>query len=149
MSEPLYTPAILRLTIKATEYPRLPNADASETLRTPVCGSVIDLDITLDDAGAIAATGFDIRACAMGQASSALFAASVVGRTPAELTAMVTALEAWLQGATDDAPDWPGIAILAPARSRPGRHAAILLPFRAGAAASTRAAAGHRAGAAS
>jgi hypothetical protein len=39
----------------------------------------------------------------------------------------------WLDGG--DAPVWPELAALAPARSRKSRHGAILLPFRALAAA--------------
>ena len=38
-------------------------------------------------------------------------------------------VEAWLAGG--DLPTaWPGLEALAPARSRKGRHGAILLPFR-------------------
>jgi hypothetical protein len=42
----------------------------------------------------------------------------------------MTQLQEWL-GGSDVTPDWPGIAALAPARPRKGRHGAILLPFRA------------------
>jgi hypothetical protein len=39
-------------------------------------------------------------------------------------------LSRWLASEHDDS-GWPGIAALAPARSRKGRHGAILMPFRA------------------
>ena len=38
-------------------------------------------------------------------------------------------IERWLAGDDEAAQSWPGIAVLGPARSRIGRHAAILLPF--------------------
>ena len=40
-------------------------------------------------------------------------------------------LTAWLAGDRDDPGEWPGLAALAPARSRRSRHGAILLPFKA------------------
>jgi hypothetical protein len=41
------------------------------------------------------------------------------------------ALDAWLNGDSDDPGGWPGLAALAPARARRSRHGAILLPFKA------------------
>ena len=130
MKAPLYTPEILRLAVQSAGYPRLAAPDASDSARTPVCGSHIDLDIALDDAGQVAAIGFDIAACAMGQASAAVLAKAIAGRSPDAIEAATRALEDWLAGTSDTPPDWPGIVQLAPARDRPGRHAAILLPFR-------------------
>jgi hypothetical protein len=41
------------------------------------------------------------------------------------------ALSRWLSDDHAAPASWPGIAALAPARSKRGRHGAILLPFRA------------------
>jgi hypothetical protein len=49
--------------------------------------------------------------------------------------AALVALTGWLAGERDDPGSWPGLEALAPARSRRGHHGAILLPFRALAAA--------------
>ena len=131
MSSPLYTTKILRLAMAGAAYPRLPAPDASAELRTPVCGSRILLDAMLDDAGRIAAIGMEVHACAMGQASAGLFAASATGRDGGQMAAARDALAAWLNGTSEALPDWPGIAALAPARAYPARHSAILLPFDA------------------
>ena len=41
------------------------------------------------------------------------------------------ALSRWLADANEAPGPWPGMSALAPARSKRGRHGAILLPFRA------------------
>ena len=133
MNEPLYTTDILRLAVEAAGYPRLSAPDGSSSGRTPVCGSTITLDIAKAADGTVAAVGFDIQACALGQASSAILAHGIVGRTPAQLAEVAQQLADWLAGSRDTPPDWPLIEQLAPARSRSGRHEAILLGFRAAA----------------
>ena len=44
--------------------------------------------------------------------------------------ATLAALEGWLT-ASGPQPDWPGLDAIAPARDFPGRHGAMLLPWRA------------------
>ncbi|MEK6542684.1 MAG: iron-sulfur cluster assembly scaffold protein [Pseudomonadota bacterium] len=139
MNAPLYTTEILRLAVDAANYPRLFTPHASDEARTPICGSRITVDVEVDLAGRICAVGMDVHACAMGQASAALFAGGVYGRTSDEIEGAATALGEWLSGESDMPPDWPGVAALAPAIPHSARHAAILLPFRAGAAAAKRA----------
>jgi NifU-like protein involved in Fe-S cluster formation len=131
VSTPLYTPEILRLATDAAMAERLAAPDASVEARTPVCGSRITLDLALDDDLSIARVGFDAHACAMGQAAAGLLARGVAGCSVGRLDVVTAALAAWLAGESETAPDWPGIAALAPARAYPARHAAILLPFRA------------------
>jgi NifU-like protein involved in Fe-S cluster formation len=80
-----------------------------------------------------------VHACAFGQASAAILQQGVRGRDVAQVDEALAAIGAWLEG-SDDAPAWPGIPALAPARSRQSRHAAILLPFRSLAAALAQAA---------
>jgi hypothetical protein len=57
--------------------------------------------------------------------------AQAIGRDRQEATKVLTELTAWLAGDRDDPGSWPGLAELAPAKTRTGRHGAILLPFRA------------------
>jgi NifU-like protein involved in Fe-S cluster formation len=138
MSATLYTPEILRLSVETAAIPRLSTPQASAERRAPVCGSRVIVDVAMQG-DTLSAIGLDVRACAMGQASSALLAKAAVGRTSAELAATATALRNWLTGASDTAPDWPGIAALAPARGYPARHGAILIPFEAAADAAAQA----------
>lgn len=134
MSSTLYTPDILRLALATAAVPRLDRPDGSVELRAPLCGSRVTVDVTLAT-GLVTAVGLDVRACAMGQASAALLAQAIVGKSETALASTARALKLWLSGDEASAPDWPGITALAPARAYPARHGAILIPFEAAAAA--------------
>ncbi len=138
MSTTLHTPEILRLSVETAAIPRLPVPHASAERRAPVCGSRVIVDVAMNG-DTLSAIGLEVRACAMGQASSALLAKGAMGRTGAELAAAANALRAWLTGASDTPPDWPGIATLTPARAYSARHGAILIPFEAAAEAAAEA----------
>ena len=133
MSGVLYTTEILRLAASTGAFARLANPQASAEKRSPICGSRVTVDLTLDSEGRISELGQEVRACALGQASAALMGASALGKTAGDLDAASTLLKSWLSGAQDHSGDWPGLDIFAPARAHPGRHAAILLPFEAAA----------------
>ena len=141
MAAALYTTNLLRLAVEAASHPRLGRADASEEARAPLCGSRIACDLTLDDQGRVHAIGFDVNACAVGQASAAILAAAITGRSVEELRAAADALALWLNDRAAPMPDWPRLVELAEARAYPARHGAILLPWRAAATAAHRAAA--------
>ena len=130
MNAPLYTTEILRLAASLNEPRALERGDGRAEVRSPTCGSRIATVVQLDGAGRVAALSQQVHACAFGQASSALLERAAVGRRQDEIAVGLTELSAWLQG-KDALPGWPGIAALTPARSRKGRHGAILLPFRA------------------
>ena len=131
MSEPLYTIEILRLAASIPHLGRLDAADSEVELRSPICGSRVRIGVRMDEKGRIAALGQEIEACAFGQASAALLGAHAVGRNADELHNALKSYERWLAGERADPGDWPGLDVLVPARSKPGRHGAMLLPFRA------------------
>ena len=54
----------------------------------------------------------------------------VIGKRHKDAADALLDLSAWLSGGRDDPGEWPGLEVLEPARSRAGRHGAILLPFR-------------------
>lgn len=129
MSEPLYNTAILRLAANIPHHARLAAPQGSVRRVSPVCGSRVDADVTLED-GRVAAFGQDVRACALGQASASVLGAGVIGMRPAELAAARDALAAFLRG-EGDAP--AGLELFGPARAHKGRHASVLLPWVAAA----------------
>ncbi len=139
MSGQLYNTEILRLAASIPHHERLAHPQATSEKRSPVCGSRVTVDVALDDAGRVGEVGLLVRACALGQASASLLAADILGRTPAELAGARDALARWMAG-EGDAPDWPGLAILAPARDYPARHPSIRLAFEAAADAAAAAA---------
>lgn len=132
MAEMLYTPELLRLAADLPHAGRLAAADASVERRSATCGSRVRIDVALGPDDRIAALGVDVNACALGQASAALFAARAIGRNAAELAAARDAVAAWLRGEAGE-PDWPRLALLAPALPHSGRHPAIRLAFEAAA----------------
>ena len=131
MNEPPYTTEILRLAASIPHLGRLENPDSEIELRSPTCGSRIRVGVRLDGRGRIVALGQEIEACAFGQASAALMGANAIGRGADELHGALGSFEQWLAGERGEPGDWPGLTALAPARSRVGRHGAMLLPFRA------------------
>jgi NifU-like protein involved in Fe-S cluster formation len=132
MNAPLYNAEILRLAASIPFQDRIARPQASVEKRSPVCGSRVTVDVDLDETGRVAAAGMLVRACALGQASAALMAAHVVGRTADELAVARDQLAAWLAG-DGPVPEWPGLAILEPALPHRARHASIRLAFEAAA----------------
>ena len=86
--------------------------------------------VTLDEDGRVAALSQVVHACAFGQAAAALVERGAIGRSAFEIDLALDQLSGWLAGERDDPGAWPGLDAIAPARSRTGRHGAILLPFR-------------------
>ena len=139
MNAPLYNTDILRLASSIPHHERLTSPMGSSEKRSPICGSRVTVDVNLAE-GRVVELGMMVRACALGQASSSLFAAHAIGKTPAELVAARDQLTAWLAGA-GPLPDWPDLDIFTPALSITARHPSIRLAFEAAADAAARAAA--------
>lgn len=137
MNAPLYNTEILRLAA-AVPPERLANAMASVEKRSPVCGSRVTVDVIVDEEGRVSDIGMLVRACALGQAASALMAAHAIGRDAGELARARDALTDWLAG-EGPMPDWPGLDIFAPALPHSARHASIRLAFEAAAEAADQA----------
>lgn len=133
-AQKLYTPQLLALAVDLSRW--LPDADCRYhgESRSRSCGSSLALDLDLDAAGLVAKIGMKVRACAVGQAAAAIFAHHAAGLSPAQLEQAGQSIERWLQQ-SGDLPDWPQLSLIAPARDFPGRHGAILLPWKAAMAA--------------
>ncbi|WP_333571614.1 iron-sulfur cluster assembly scaffold protein [Sphingomonas sp.] len=140
MNAPLYNMEILRLAAAIPHHERLLEPGGTAEKRSPVCGSRVTVDISVDPSGRVEQVGMLVRACALGQASAALLGEAVVGRTPAEIATARDQLTAWLAGERDAPPDWPGMALFVPALPHRGRHASIRLAFEAAAEAAAQAA---------
>jgi NifU-like protein involved in Fe-S cluster formation len=131
MNAPLYTTEILRLAASLPEPAELPRVDGNASRRSPTCGSTVSTQVMVESDGRIASLSQSVAACAFGQAAASLVAAGAVGRDREEVATATAALREWLDGTRDNPGDWPGIAALAPARSRRSRHAAVELAFAA------------------
>ena len=138
-STKLYSPELLGLATGLADYPLTDDLPLRAEERSRTCGSVIALGLALDEHGLVSAVGMNISACAIGQASAAVMAQGIRGENPGHVCLTATALDRWLAG-EGELPRWPGIAALAPARGHPGRHGALLLPWKAASAALSQAA---------
>ncbi|MGI4732876.1 MAG: iron-sulfur cluster assembly scaffold protein [Janthinobacterium lividum] len=132
-AETLYNVEILRLAASIAHHDRLSDPMGTAERRSPICGSRVTVDVDLGEDGRVSRVGLKVRACALGQASSALLAAEVLGRTPAELAAARDALTEWLDAGEGPPPEWPGLAALSPALGYTARHPSIRLAFEAAA----------------
>ncbi len=130
MTEPLYTREILRLAASIPYLEPFEELEGATELRSPTCGSRMRMAVELDWADRVVRIRQAVEACAFGQATAALMGGHAMGRNAEEVSAALAELEAWLAGKGDVPAAWPGLEALAPARSRKGRHGAILLPFR-------------------
>jgi NifU-like protein involved in Fe-S cluster formation len=131
MNEPLYTTEILRLAASLDDPQELEREDGRADVQSRTCGSRISLAVQLDNERRVERVTMRVEACAFGQASAALLARHSAGRTHHEVSDALLALSHWLADEQAKPGAWPGIAALAPARTKRGRHGAILLPFRA------------------
>ena len=145
MLNEIYNKRILELAADIPRLGRLPRPDASATAHSKLCGSVVTVDVTMRD-GRVADFAHDVKACALGQASSSIMARNVIGATPEELADVRDQVRRMLK--ENGAPPqgkWADAAVLAPVRDYKARHASTLLTFDAvvEAVGKARASAGH------
>jgi NifU-like protein involved in Fe-S cluster formation len=130
----LYTREVLALATGLSQWLHDSCLPLTGSARSATCGSAVTLSLSTDEAGRITGLGLQASACAIGQASAALFAQNAKGRDVAELTAGLASIRDWLKDG-GDLPDWPGFDAIAAARDYPARHGAITLAWQAAIAA--------------
>ena len=84
MLNDIYSRRILELAADIPCLGRLAEPDASATARSKLCGSTVTVDVKLDG-NVVTAFAHDVRACALGQASSSIMARNIIGATIDEL----------------------------------------------------------------
>lgn len=147
----LYSRRILALAADIPHARRLDHPTATARKRSPLCGSTVTVDVVVKD-GRIAGFGQDVKACALGQASSSIMAAHVIGATAQELRDLRDDVRRMLkENGPPPSGKWADVAVLEPVRDYKARHASTLLTFEAAADAATqieaKAGAGQAAGA--
>ncbi|HEX3441724.1 MAG TPA: iron-sulfur cluster assembly scaffold protein [Pseudolabrys sp.] len=131
MINDVYNARILELAGNIPRLGRLPAPDASATAHSKLCGSTVTIDLTLAD-GAVSDFAHDVKACALGQASSSIMARHVVGAKPAELRELRETMRKMLkENGPTPAGRWADLAVLEPVRDYKARHASTMLTFDA------------------
>lgn len=106
----------------------VPPAD-SVTVYSRQCGSQLTLDARIEEQR-LEAVGFRVRACSLGQATTAIVARRAPGMDANALQRIAGQLRAILSGQGTQC-DWPELEVFANAKDIPSRHGSALLPFEA------------------
>ncbi|MEX1147863.1 MAG: iron-sulfur cluster assembly scaffold protein [Sphingomonadales bacterium] len=129
MIDPLYQKRILRLAAEAHGAGRIAGAGFSATVRNPMCGDQIRVDIDAAN-GRIAALAHETRACVLCQASASLLAQTAPGHGREAISLLRDDLQTMLAGG--DASGTLGeYAVFTPVRDHPNRHNCVILPLDA------------------
>jgi NifU-like protein involved in Fe-S cluster formation len=131
MLNDIYNRRILELAGDIPRLGRLEQPDASATAHSKLCGSTVTIDLALRD-GKVADFAHDVKACALGQASSSIMARNVIGATPEELRDVRDQVRRMLkENGAPPSGKWAEVAVLEPVRDYKARHASTMLTFDA------------------
>jgi NifU-like protein involved in Fe-S cluster formation len=131
MINDVYNKRIIELAGNIPRLGRLPDAQASATAHSKLCGSTVTVDLKMEG-DEVTDFAHEVKACALGQASSSIMARNVVGAKADELRNLRETVRRMLKenGAPPDG-KWADIAVLEPVRDYKARHASTLLTFDA------------------
>ena len=132
MLNDVYNRRILELAGTIPRIGRLESPDASATAHSKLCGSTVTIDLKMDG-DTVTDFAHDVKACALGQASSSIMARNVVGTKADELRSLREGVRRMLKenGAPPANGKWSDIAVLEPVRDYKARHASTMLTFDA------------------
>ncbi|NGX96168.1 MAG: iron-sulfur cluster assembly scaffold protein [Candidatus Afipia apatlaquensis] len=131
MLNDIYNKKIIELAGNIPRLGRLADPDATATAHSKLCGSTVKVDVKMQD-GVVSDFAHDVKACALGQASSSIMARHVIGSNAAELRELRETVRRMLK--ENGAPPqgkWADVAMLEPVRDYKARHASTLLTFDA------------------
>jgi NifU-like protein involved in Fe-S cluster formation len=131
MLDDIYNKRILELAGNIPRLGRLDAPDASARAHSKLCGSTVTVDLKLDG-GVVTDFAHEVKACALGQASSSIMARHAVGSTPEELRVVREAMRRMLKD-NGGPPEgkWSELGVLEPVRAFKARHASTMLTFDA------------------
>jgi len=132
MLHEVYNKRIIELAGTIPRIGRLADADASATALSKLCGSTVTIDLKMDG-DTVTDFAHEVKACALGQASSSIMARNIVGSKASELRALREGVRKMLKENVSPPANgkWADIAVLEPVRDYKARHASTLLTFDA------------------
>ena len=135
MLDDVYNAKIIEYAGNIPRAGRLDAPDATAKAHSKLCGSTVVVDLKMEERdGVLTVTDFahDVKACALGQASSSIMARNIIGATAGELKEVKKQAYAMLK---DNGPSPEGrfaeLKFLEPVREYKARHASTLLTFDA------------------
>jgi NifU-like protein involved in Fe-S cluster formation len=132
MLNEVYNRRIIELAGNIPRIGRLSAPDASATAVSRLCGSTVTIDLAMDG-DTVTDFAHEVKACALGQASSSIMARNIIGAKASELRDLREGVRKMLKenGAPPANGKWADIAVLEPVRDFKARHASTLLTFDA------------------
>ena len=131
MLNDVYNTRILELAGNIPRLGRLNAPDATATAHSKLCGSTVTIDLKMEGE-TVTDFSHEVKACALGQASSSIMARHVIGSNASELRDLRETVRRMLK--ENGAPPlgkWADIAVLEPVRDYKARHASTMLTFDA------------------
>lgn len=131
MIDDIYNAKILGFAGNISRLGRLETPDATARAHSKLCGSTVTVDLKMVN-DVVSDFAHEVKACALGQASSAIMAEHVVGARADELRAVRETMRRMLK---ENGPPPEGrfadLKYLEPVREYKARHASTLLTFDA------------------
>ncbi|MBP2147861.1 MULTISPECIES: iron-sulfur cluster assembly scaffold protein [Xanthobacter] len=131
MINDVYNARILALAADIPRLGRLPAPQASARAHSRLCGSTVTIDLVMDG-DTVTDFAHEVRACALGQASSSLMASHIIGASAQDLReARDTMWKMLRENGPPPAGRWEDFKVLEPVRDYKARHASTMLTFDA------------------
>lgn len=131
MIDDVYNSRILEFAGNIPRIGSLDDADATAMAHSKLCGSKVRIWLKMDGE-TVTDFAHDVKACALGQASSSIMARNIVGATSRELKGVREEMRAMLK---ENGPPPEGrfadLKFLEPVRDYKARHASTMLTFDA------------------
>ncbi|WP_159951187.1 iron-sulfur cluster assembly scaffold protein [Rhizobium sp. 18065] len=127
----IYNTKILEFAGNISHVGILPDAQATAEKHSKLCGSRVRVHLSVDN-DMVSEFSHEVKACALGQASSGIMARHVIGATPAEIRqARVDMLAMLKEGGEGPSGRFEDMRFLKPVRDYKARHASTMLTFDA------------------
>src|ERR1700683_3280006 len=132
MLNEVYNRRIIEMAGTIPRIGRLGDPDAPATAHLNLCGSTVTIDLKMDG-DTVTDFAHEVKACALGQASSSIMARNVIGAKAQELRELRETVRKMLKenGEPPSSGKWADIAVLEPVRDYKARHASTMLTFDA------------------
>jgi NifU-like protein involved in Fe-S cluster formation len=129
MINEIYNRKILEFAADIPHLKRLEDPDATAVGHSKLCGSKVTVDLSMSG-DVVTDFGHDVKACALGQASSSIMARHILGSSSAELRNLRDTMHKMLEENGDPPTGkWSELEALLPVRDYKARHASTLLTF--------------------
>jgi NifU-like protein involved in Fe-S cluster formation len=131
MIDKVYNAKILEFAGNISHIGALDDADAEAIAHSKLCGSKVKIWLKVSN-GEVTNFGHEVKACALGQATSSIMAKHIIGATPEELREVRDQMRAMLKenGAPPEG-RFEDLKYLEPVREYRARHASTMLTFDA------------------